>query len=82
MTARKSYERLLIHKQKVRFADLCKVVEEFGYRRDRTTGSHHIYEHAQATRPLNLQSCCGQANPYQIRQFLRDVEESHLSLND
>ena len=61
---------------------LCKVVEAFGYRRDRISGSHHIYEHPQATRPLNLQNCHGQAKPYQIRQFLRDVEEFHLTLND
>jgi hypothetical protein len=24
----------------------------------------------------------GQAKPYQIRQFLRDVEEFHLTMND
>jgi hypothetical protein len=29
-----------------------------------------------------VQSCRGQAKPYQIRQFLRDVEEFHLTLND
>jgi predicted RNA binding protein YcfA (HicA-like mRNA interferase family) len=80
--ARKIYEKLLVSPQNVRFADLRKVVEAFGYRLDRTKGSHHIYEHPDATRPLNLQSCGGEAKPYQIRQFLRDVEEFHLTLND
>ena len=64
------------------FADFCKVVEAFGYRLDRTKGSHHIYEHPGASRPLNVQHSRGQAKPYQIRQFLRDVEEFHLTLND
>jgi predicted RNA binding protein YcfA (HicA-like mRNA interferase family) len=82
MTARKIYLRLLNHTQNVRFADFCKVVEAFGYRRDRISGSHHIYEHPQASHPLNLQNCRGQAKPYQIRQFLRDVEEFQLTLND
>jgi predicted RNA binding protein YcfA (HicA-like mRNA interferase family) len=82
MRARKIYEKLLGNVQNVRFADFCKVVEAFGYRRDRTKGSHHIYEHPDVTRPLNVQNCQGQAKPYQIRQFLRDVEEFHLTLND
>ncbi len=82
MKARKLYERLLGNVQNVPFGDSCRVVEAFGYRLDRTKGSHHIYEHPRATRPLNVQSCRGQAKPYQIRQFLRDVEEFQLNLND
>jgi predicted RNA binding protein YcfA (HicA-like mRNA interferase family) len=82
MTARKIYQRLLNHTPNVRFPDFCKVVAAFGYRWDRTKGSHHIYEHPQVTRPLNVQDYHGQAKPYQIRQFLRDVEEFQLTLND
>jgi predicted RNA binding protein YcfA (HicA-like mRNA interferase family) len=82
MRARKIYQKLLVNPHNVRFADLCRVVEAFGYRLDRTNGSHHIYENPHTTRPLNLQSCKGEAKPYQIRQFLRDVEEFHLTLND
>jgi len=80
MTARKIYERLLNNTRNIRFADFCKVVEAFGYRWDRTNGSHHIHAHPLTTRPLNLQDCHGQAKPYQIRQFLRDVEEFQLTL--
>ena len=82
MRARKIYEKLLANPQNVRFAEFCKVVEAFGYRLDRISGSHHIYEDRAAPRPLNLQSRRGEAKPYQIRQFLRDVEEFHLTLND
>lgn len=49
---------------------------------DRIRGSHHIYEHRAAPRPLNIQNCRGEAKPYQIRQFLRDVEQFQLTLKD
>lgn len=65
----------------IRFADLCKVAIAFGYRLDRVSGSHHIFEHPEADRP-NLQEHHGAAKPYQIRQFLRDMEEFQLSLKD
>jgi predicted RNA binding protein YcfA (HicA-like mRNA interferase family) len=80
MNAQKQYAKLLTEVRNVRFADFCKVVEAFGYRLDRIRGSHHIYEHRQTTRPLNLQNCRGQAKPYQIRQCLREVEEFQLTL--
>jgi predicted RNA binding protein YcfA (HicA-like mRNA interferase family) len=80
MNARKLYPKLLTNVQNVRFADFCKVVEAFGYRLDRIRGSHHIYEHRAAPRPLNIQNCRGEAKPYQIRQFLRDVEQFQLTL--
>ena len=63
MKARKIYEKILAGSRNVRFEDFCKVAEAFGYRRDRIRGSHHIYEHPQATRPLNLQNVRGQASP-------------------
>ena len=82
MRASRIYQKLLASPHNVRFADLCKVAEAFGYRLDRVNGSHHIYEHPNATRPLNLQSYRGEAKPYLIRQLLRDVEEFHLTLTD
>ena len=82
MTARKIYEKLLAGSRNIRFEDLCKVANAFGYRLDRIRGSHHIFEHPKVPRPLNFQVDCGQAKPYQIRQFLRDVEEFQLSLDD
>jgi predicted RNA binding protein YcfA (HicA-like mRNA interferase family) len=66
----------------VRFADLCKLAGGFGYRLDRVSGSHHIFENPEAARPLNLQNCGGRAKAYQVRQFLRDIEEYHLTLEE
>jgi hypothetical protein len=82
MKARKIYEKILAGSRNIRFEDLCKVAEAFGYRLDRTKGSHHIFENPLATRPLNLQNYRGQAKPYQVRQFLRDVEEFQLTMRE
>lgn len=81
MKARKIFEKMLAGSRNIRSGDFCKVALAFGYRLDRTRGSHHIYEHPKASRPLNLQDARGQAKPYQVRQFLRDVEEFQLTMN-
>lgn len=82
MNARKLYLKILSGSRNIRFEDFCKVVHAFGYRQDRTRGSHHIYEHPLASRPLNVQNDNGHAKPYQIRQFLRDVEEFQLTMKN
>ena len=68
--------------QNTRFADLCHLAAAFGYTLDRVSGSHHIFVHPQATRPLNLQNDKGKAKPYQVKQFLRDIEEFQLTLRE
>jgi len=82
MKVRKLYEKLLAGSRNVRFEDFCTVAEAFGYRLDRVRGSHQIFVHPRSMRPLNLQNVGGQAKPYQMRQFLRDVEEFHLTMQD
>lgn len=79
---RKLLEKILVGTHNVRFEELCRLAEAFGYRLDRVSGSHHIYEHPRSARPLNLQNVGGKAKSYQIRQFLRDIEEFHLTLED
>jgi hypothetical protein len=77
----KLYDRLLAGAlANVRFDDFRQLVEAFGYHLDRVQGSHQVYWHPRAARPLNLQPMGGQAKPYQIRQFLRAVEEFGLTM--
>jgi predicted RNA binding protein YcfA (HicA-like mRNA interferase family) len=68
--------------QNVRFADIVDLVEAFGFRRARISGSHHIFVHEDVAELINLQEVAGQAKPYQIRQFLRLVERYNLRLED
>ena len=67
--------------QNVAFRDMVKLVEGFGFRLQRTTGSHHIFVHPKVPELVNLQDIEGEAKPYQVRQFLRLVERYSLKLN-
>jgi len=54
------------------------LVEGFGFRLARRSGSHHIYAHPRISELVNLQEVGGEAKAYQIRQFLRLVERYNL----
>ena len=58
------------------------MVEGFGFRSDRVSGSHHIFIRPDIPELVNLQEVRGEAKPYQIRQFLRLVERYNLTLED
>ena len=66
----------------VAFGDIINMVEGFGFRLVRTSGSHHIFAHPGIPELVNLQEVKGEAKPYQIRQFLRLVEKYNLRLED
>ncbi len=64
----------------LRFSELQRLAECFGYEYDRTAGSHHIYKHSKARAVLNIQPDRGNAKTYQVRQLLDQVDELGLSL--
>lgn len=66
----------------VSFRDFTDLIEGFGFALDHTIGSHHIYRHPEIGQRVNVQSVRGEAKPYQIRQFLRLVEQHQLRLED
>ena len=66
----------------VAFGDMINMVEGFGFRLDRVSGSHHIFLHPAVEELVNLQEVKGEAKPYQIRKFLRLVERYNLTLED
>ena len=66
----------------VSFAEFRKLVEAFGFRLSRVKGSHHIFVHSSVLELVNLQEVKGKAKPYQVRQFLKLVEEYNLTLED
>ncbi len=59
---------------------MVSLVMAFGFQLDRVNGSHHIFTHPNLTELVNLQEVNGQAKPYQIRQFLKLVEQYQLTL--
>lgn len=82
MNKRKLLLRVLSGSKNIRFADMIQLAEGFGFRLARTEGSHHIMVHPEVPRPLNLQAVHGQAKPYQVRQFLKLVEQYDLLMED
>lgn len=64
----------------VQFRDMVRLVEAFGFRQLRMSGSHHVFAHPDIPELINLQEVGGAAKPYQIRQFLRLVEKHGLKL--
>jgi hypothetical protein len=46
------------------------------------SGSHHVFSHPGIPELLNLQEVRGEAKVYQLRQFLRLVEQYNLGTED
>ena len=61
---------------------LVNLVEGFGFMLDRIRGSHYLFVHAEVPEVLSFQPEAGQAKAYQIRQFLRLIEEHELRFED
>ena len=66
----------------VSFGDMVSLVTAFGFKLQRTRGSHHIFSHPDIPELINLQEVAGEAKPYQIRQFLRLIERYNLKMED
>lgn len=82
MRKRKLLQRILANPHNVAFGDMIGLVEAFDFRLSRVSGSHHIFVHTTVRELVNLQNVSGQAKPYQVRQFLKLVEQYNLELKD
>ena len=82
MNNRKYLKKLLAAPANARFEDVRRLVEAFGFRLARVSGSHHLFVHPSINELLNLQEVGGEAKPYQVRQFLRLVERHNLTLEN
>lgn len=82
MKKRKLLEKALAGSRNIRFDDMVLLVESFGFRLSRVSGSHHIFVHPKVKQLLNLQNVKGKAKPYQVRQFLQIVERHDLKIGE
>jgi hypothetical protein len=80
MKNRRLLKKLIVSPANAKFEDVRRLVEAFGFRLTRVSGSHHIFVHPAISELLNLQELNGEAKPYQVRQFLRLVEQYNLKL--
>ena len=82
MRKKKLLEKALSSTKNIRFKEMVTLVEAFGFRLSRISGSHHVFIHPDIPEQINLQSVKGQAKPYQVRQFLKLVERYNLTLEN
>ncbi|GIL15807.1 MAG: toxin HicA [Chloroflexota bacterium] len=82
MNKRKILAHALAGSKNISFSDMIALVEAFGFRLSRIKGSHHIFTHPRVNELVNLQNVHGKAKPYQIRQFLKLVEQNNLQMED
>ena len=80
MNKRKLLKKILAGSKNIRFEEIVTLIEAFGFRHARTSGSHHIFEHPDVPELVNVQNRKGKAKPYQIRQFLELLEQHNLEL--
>ncbi|MDI3498160.1 type II toxin-antitoxin system HicA family toxin [Archaeoglobus sp.] len=76
------YESLKRNPKNVRFEDLCKAAELFGFRFRGGKGSHRVYAREGVKEILNFQNVRGKAKPYQVRQLLKVIEKYNLLEED
>jgi predicted RNA binding protein YcfA (HicA-like mRNA interferase family) len=77
---KKILSKVLAGSKNISFNDFVSLVEGFGFRLSRVSGSHHIFNHPKVKELVNLQNVKGQAKPYQIRQFMELIEKYALKL--
>lgn len=77
---RKLFEKILANSKNVQFNDFVTLIEAFGFRVSRVSGSHHIFEHPDISELINIQNRKGEAKSYQVRQFLLLIEQYNLTL--
>jgi hypothetical protein len=75
-------EKVITGQGRIKFRDIQKLLLELGFYLDRIRGSHHIYIHPKATRPLNIQPVGNEAKPYQVRQLRDMIVEFSLKLEN
>lgn len=79
---RNLFEQMRQNPKNVRFNDLLKLVEKFGFRFRGGKGSHRIYARKGVFEMLNFQNVGGMAKPYQVRQFINIVDKYDLEMEE
>ena len=80
---RKLFDKALHSPQNIRFKEFVVLLEAFGFRLERVRGSHHVFVHPDTVEILSVQEKKGgKAKPYQLRQFIKLVEQYNLMLDE
>ncbi|MBT9133233.1 MAG: hypothetical protein DDT31_01386 [Syntrophomonadaceae bacterium] len=78
MNKREIYEKLKRNPSNVRFEEICKTAELFGFRFRGGKGSHRIFVRKGIREMINFQEVKGKAKSYQVKQFIKIIEKYNL----
>lgn len=82
MVSKRRQERLLQQvlegRGSIKFRDFEGLLQAFGFRLERQSGSHRIYKHPRISGALNIQPLGNEAKWYQVRQALDLLRENGL----
>jgi len=78
MTKLELYDEFKRNPKNVRFEKICRAAETFGFRFRGGKGSRRIYVRLGVSELLNFQNENGKAKPYQVKQFLKIIEQYSL----
>ena len=82
MQKQKLLKKLLSGSKNIRFNEIVNCAKAFGFRLNRVSGSHHIFDHPDIQEIINLQNVNGKAKPYQVKQLLKIVERHNLNMEE
>ena len=68
--------------QNTKFSEVKLLLETYGFKLARVSGSHHIYVHDDVAEIINVQKVGNEAKPYQIRQILQVIEKYNLECEE
>lgn len=80
MKNRKLFEKILRNPYDVRFNEMTKLINAFGFQLKNIKGSHQIYKHPDVPYLINIQNKGGYVKSYQVNQFIDIINEFNLSL--
>jgi hypothetical protein len=78
MNREEIYRELKERPTNVRFEELCRAAESFGFKFKGGKGSHRIFVREGIKELLNFQDVKGKGKPYQVRQFIKLIEKYNL----
>ena len=79
----KLYARMLGNRgTALAFRDFERLLLAFGFRLDRTTGSHRQYVHPAISRAFPVQPSGKDAKRYQVREFIDMIDEYGLGMEE
>ncbi|HWR59226.1 MAG TPA: type II toxin-antitoxin system HicA family toxin [Thermodesulfovibrionales bacterium] len=79
---KKLFDRVSNNPNDVRFNDMRKLAEAFGFIHRGGKGSHEVYNQKGVEEIVNFQNVNGKVKPYQVKQFLKLIQEYNLRIRE